>query len=128
MATATGQAGVVKVGGTTLGEVKNFTLNMTADTVEDTALTDSNKSYKALRGDATATEEVHYDRTDSGQEALIPGNSVTLELFPEGADSSDKYFSGTAIITGEDASVSMDDIIARTFTVQFSGGVSRLTV
>jgi sporulation protein YlmC with PRC-barrel domain len=124
MATATGQAGVVKVGGSTLGEVKNFTLNMTADTVEDTALTDSNKSYKALRGDATATVEVHYDRTDSGQEALIPGNSVTLE----GADSSDKYFSGTAIITGEDASVSMDDIIARTFTVQFSGGVSRLTV
>jgi sporulation protein YlmC with PRC-barrel domain len=51
MATATGQAGVVKVGGSTLGEVKNFTLNMTADTVEDTALTDSNKSYKALRGE-----------------------------------------------------------------------------
>ena len=57
MATHTGLNGVVKIGSNTVGEVTSFTLSQTQDTVEDTSLTASMKSYKALRGDATATVE-----------------------------------------------------------------------
>ena len=46
MATQVGTSGVVKSGSNAIGEVTAFTLNQTMDTVEDTALTDSNKSYK----------------------------------------------------------------------------------
>ena len=35
---------------------------------------------------------------------------------PEGADSGDEYFTGTAIVTGNDVSVSMDGITSRTFS------------
>ena len=128
MATHTGVNGVVKIGSNTVGEVTAFTLNQTHDTVEDTALSDSNKSYKALRGDATATVECHFDETDTAQEAANSGTEATLELYPEGADSGDKYFVGTAIVTGADVGVTMDGIISRTFTFQFTGGITEATV
>ena len=129
MATHVGTSGVVKVGANTVAEVTGFTLNETQDTVEDTSLTDSKKSYIALRGDATATIECHWDETDtSGQEALDVGTSATIELYPEGADSGDTYYTGTAIVTGVSQNVSLDGVISRTINVQFSGGVSTTTV
>ena len=128
MATHTGVNGVVKIGSNAVGEVVSFTLNQTHDTVEDTALSDSNKSYKALRGDATATVECHFDETDTAQEAANSGVSATLELYPEGADSGDKYFVGTAIVTGADVGVTMDGIISRTLSFQFTGGITEATV
>lgn len=129
MATHTGVNGVVKVGANTVAEVTGFTLNETQDTVEDTSLTDSKKSYIALRGDATATIECHWDETDtSGQEALDVGTSATIELYPEGADSGDAYYTGTGIVVGADVAVTMDGIISRTLNIQFSGGVTHTTV
>ena len=129
MATHVGTSGVVKVGANTVAEVTGFTLNETNDTVEDTSLTDSKKSYIALRGDATATIECHWDETDTtGQGALTVGASVTLNLYPEGADTGDTYYTGSAIVTGVSQNVSLDGVISRTINVQFSGGVSSTTV
>ena len=129
MATHVGTAGVVKVGSNAVAEVTGFTIDESADVVEDTSLTDSSKSYKALRSDATATVECHWDETDStGQGALTVGSEVTLNLYPEGADASDTYYTGTAIVTGVSQNVSLDGVISRTINVQFSGGVSTTTV
>jgi hypothetical protein len=129
MATHVGTSGVVKVGANAVAEVTGFTIDETNDTVEDTTLTDTAKSYIALRKDATVTIECHWDETDTtGQTALAVGSSVTLNLYPEGADSGDLYYTGTALVTGVSQNVSMDGVIARTITVQFSGGVSTTTV
>ena len=129
MATHVGTSGVVKVGTNAVAEVIGFNIDETNDTVEDTTLTDTAKTYLVLRKDATGTIECHWDETDSsGQEALDVGSSVTLNLYPEGADSGDAYYTGTAIVTGASVAVTMDDVISRTFNVQFSGGVSHTTV
>ena len=129
MATHVGTSGVVKVGSDTVAEVTGFTIDETNDTVEDTTLTDTAKSYLALRKDATGTVECHWDETDTtGQGALTVGASVTLDLYPEGADAGDTYYTGTALVTGVSQNVSLDGVIARTITVQFSGGVSTTTV
>jgi len=129
MATHVGTSGVVKVGSDTVAEVTGFTIDETNDTVEDTTLTDTAKSYLALRKDATGTVECHWDETDTtGQGALTVGSSVTLNLYPEGADAGDTYYTGTALVTGVSQNVSLDGVIARTITVQFSGGVSTTTV
>ena len=129
MATHVGTSGTVKVGSDAIAEVTGFTLNETSDTVEDTSLTDTSKSYLVLRKDATATVECHWDETDTnGQEALDVGASVTLNLYPEGSDAGDAYYTGTALVTGADVAVSMDGVISRTINVQFSGGVTHTTV
>lgn len=129
MATHVGTAGVVKVGANSVAEVTGFTIDESADVVEDTTLTDTSKSYKVLRSDATATVECHWDETDTnGQTALAVGSEVTLNLYPEGADAGDTYYTGTAIVTGVSQNVSLDGVISRTINVQFSGGVSTTTV
>jgi hypothetical protein len=129
MATHVGTSGVVKVGGNTVAEVTGFTIDETNDTVEDTSLTDTSKTYKALRSDATATVECHWDETDStGQGALTVGAEVTLALYPEGDSVADTYYTGTALVTGVSQAVTLDGVISRTVNVQFSGGVSTTTV
>jgi len=129
MATHVGTSGVVKVGSNSVAEITGFTIDETNDTVEDTSLTDTSKSYKALRKDATGTIECHWDETDTtGQTALAVGSEVTLNLYPEGDSSGDTYYTGTAIVTGVSQNVSLDGVISRTINVQFSGGVSTTTV
>ena len=129
MATHVGTSGVVKVGTNAVAEVIGFNIDETNDTVEDTTLTDTAKTYLVLRKDATGTIECHWDETDSsGQEALDVGSSVTLNLYPEGADSGDAYYTGTALVTGASVAVTMDGVISRTFNVQFTGGVTHTTV
>ena len=129
MATATGLSGVVKIGANSVAEITGFTIDETNDTVEATNLTSTAKIYKALRKDATGTVECHYDPSDTnGQVALAVGSEVTLDLYPEGADSGDTYYTGTAIVTGVSQAITLDGIISRTINVQFSGGVSTTTV
>jgi len=129
MTTATGLSGVVKIGANSVAEVTGFTIDETNDTVEATNLTSTSKVYKALRKDATGTVECHYDPTDTnGQVALAVGSEVTLDLYPEGADSGDTYYTGTAIVTGVSQAITLDGVISRNITVQFSGGVSTTTV
>nr|BAR32879.1 Phage major tail protein 2 [uncultured Mediterranean phage uvMED] len=129
MATHVGTAGVVKIGADSVAEVTGFNIDETNDTVEDTSLTDTAKSYIALRKDATGTIECHWDETDTnGQESLDVGASVTLNLYPEGADAGDAYYTGTALVTGASVAVTMDGVISRTFNVQFTGGVTHTTV
>jgi len=129
MTTATGLSGVVKIGANSVAEVTGFTIDETNDTVEATNLTSTSKVYKALRKDATGTVECHYDPSDTnGQVALAVGSQVTLDLYPEGADSGDTYYTGTAIVTGVSQAITLDGVISRNITVQFSGGVSTTTV
>ncbi len=129
MATHVGTSGVVKVGTDAVAEVTGFSIDQTSDTVEDTSLTDTSKTYKVLRSDATGTVECHWDETDTnGQGALTVGAEVTLNLYPEGADSGDTYYTGSAIVTSVGQNVSLDGVIARTINVQFSGGVSVTTI
>ena len=126
MAVHTGSAGLVKVGGATVAEVTGFTLETTADVIETTALANS---AVASRSTFTATIECHFDETDAnGQRVLIEGASVNIFLHPEGNDSGDFVLQGACIVTGNSTSVTMDDTIRQSISVQGTGGITRTTV
>lgn len=129
MATHTGSAGVVKVGANTVAEVRNWTLDQAQDTVEDTALGDTVKTYKTTLSSSSGTVDCFWDETDSsGQGAMTIGATVTLNLYPEGADTGDTYFTGSAIITSIGVSQAHDGIVERSFGYQMSGAVTITTV
>ena len=129
MATHTGSAGIVKVGTNAVAEVRSFTLDTSAEILEDTALTDTSRPYAEGKKGATVSVECWWDETDTnGQIAIAEGNQVTLNLYPEGADSADYYFSGTYIITGQSVSVPTDGIIESTFSATMTGALTRGTV
>ena len=128
MATHHGKEGVVTAGGTGVGELTGFTLEPTGDVVEDTALTDSTKSFVAGRTSFSGTLEMHYDETDSPQQTLTVGSSISFVLLPEGNSSGDESFTGTGIITGMSVNNAMDEIISRSVTFQGTGALTRGTV
>ena len=128
MATHHGKEGVVKAGGTGIGEITGFTLETTADVVEDTALTDATKSFLAGRTSFSGTLEMNYDETDSPQQTLTAGTSISFVLGAEGDGSGDEIFSGSGIITGMSVSVPLDGITTRSVTFQGTGTLTRGTV
>ena len=128
MATHHGKEGVVTAGGTGVGELTGFTLETTADVVEDTALTDATKSFVTGRTSFSGTLEMNYDETDSPQQTLTAGSEIAFVLLPEGNASGDEKFTGSGIITGMSVSNAMDAIVTRTITFQGTGSLVRATV
>lgn len=129
MANHTGQAGLVKLGTDVVGSVTGFSLDTTGDVIESSNLGSTARSYMAGRTSFTASVDANFDEADtSGQLALTVGSTVALKLYPEGADSGDYYWSGSAIVTGESHSVTLDDLIKSSMTLQGTGVLTRTTV
>tara|TARA_R100000353_G_scaffold173734_1_gene140391 strand:+ start:89 stop:478 length:390 start_codon:yes stop_codon:yes gene_type:complete len=129
MATHKGSEGVVKVGTNTVAEVRSYSIDESADVLEDTSMGDSAKTYLASLTSFSGSLDVFWDETDtSGQGALTVGSSVTLNVYPEGADSGDTYYSGTALVTGVSRSGSFDGMVEASITVQGSGALTQSTV
>jgi len=128
MATHHGKEGVVTVGGTAVGELTSFTLETTGDVVEDTALSDGTKSFVTGRTSFSGTLEMHFDESDSPQETLLAGASISFVLLPEGNTAGDASYTGTGIVTGMSINNSMDAIVSRTVTFQGTGALTIGTV
>ena len=128
MATHHGKEGVVKAGGSGIGELTGFTLETTADVVEDTALTDATKSFLAGRTSFSGSLDMNDDETDSPQQTLTVGSSIDFILLPEGNSSGDESFTGSGIITSMGVTNAMDAVITRTVNFQGTGTLTRGTV
>lgn len=129
MATHIGRDGKIKVGSNAVAEVRSFSIEETGDTVEDTVMTDPARTYLATLTSFTGSADVFWDETDtSGQGALTVGSSVTINFYPEGDQSGDTYYSGSAIVTGVSRSSSFDGMVEASISLQGSGALASNTV
>lgn len=122
MANHTGVDGVVKVGANAVAEVRDWSINETADTIEDTTMNDTSKTFQVGLKSWSGSLNAFWDETDTnGQEALGVGDSVTLNLYPEGATTGDQYATGTALITSVGVAVPTNGMITRSIGFQGTG-------
>lgn len=129
MATHTGSEGTVKVGSNAVAEIRSFSIEESADTLDDTTMGDTARTYKSSLTTFSGSVDVLWDETDStGQGALTIGAEVTLNLYPEGDASGDTYLTGTAIVTSRSISSSHDGLVEMSISVQGSGALSTSTV
>lgn len=128
MATFKGNDGVVLIGTDAMAEVISFSVDETADTIEDTVMGDTAKSYKASFTDFTGTVETYFDDTDTAQNNCTAGSSITLNLQMEGNTSGDHKLTGSAIVTSRSIGVTSDGIVTATYSFQGSGGLTETTV
>ena len=129
MATHTGSEGTVKVGVNAIAEIRSFSIEESADTLEDTTMGDTARTYKSSLTNYTGTIDVLWDETDTtGQGALTIGAPVTLNLYPEGDASSDTYYTGAAIVTGRTINSSFDGLVEMSISVQGNGALTQTTV
>ena len=127
MATHTGSEGTLKVGANTIGEIRSFSISESADTLEDTSMDDVARTYKSSLTTFTGSVDVFWDELDAGQVAMVVGASVTFSAYPEGATAGDKYYTGTAIVTGLTVNSSFDGMVEASITLQGTGALSLST-
>ena len=126
MAVYKGYSGTVKAGAThtSVGEVKSFSLTISADVVETSVLgseyATNQSTLKRWSGSITA----NFDDEDAGQTLLVVGGSVALELNAGGA----KKFSGTAIIGELAISDEVAGIVSASFSYTGSGTLTETDV
>ena len=129
MATHKGSEGTVKVGSNAVAEIRSYSIEESADTLEDTSMGDSARTYKPSLSNFSGSLDVFWDETDTdGQGALSIGSEVTLNVYPEGDTTGDTYYTGSAIVTGVSRSASFDGLVEASISVQGNGALTTSTV
>ena len=129
MATHKGSEGTVKVGANSVAEIRSYSIEESADTLEDTSMGDSARTYKPSLTSFSGSLDVFWDETDTnGQGALTIGSEVTLNVYPEGDTTGDTYYTGSAIVTGVSRSASFDGLVEASISVQGTGALTPDTV
>ena len=132
MATTKGSSGVVKLavdGGSVaaMGEVRSFTLDETADTIEDSVMGDTARTYLSSLTSATLSMDVYWDDADAVQLVMDASADLDWELYPTGTGTGEKYYSGGGILTSKSLTASFDGMVEGSFALQVSGAVTEAT-
>lgn len=122
-----GNAGVISVGSVNIAEVRNYSIEMTTDTIETTTMSGANsgrtytKGLSSFSGSCDVYFEItHFTTADL--DGLVNGDvgdaSVALKVYPEGTGA---YWGGNIHITGYSISSSMDGLIEASVSFQGDG-------
>ena len=129
MATHAGSEGIVKVGSNAVGNVRSYSLEETADTLEQTTMGQTARTYRSSLTNWTGSVELYWDEEDTtGQGALSIGSEVTLNIYPEGDSAGDSYYTGSAIVTSVSKSASFDGMIEASVSLQGNGALTETSV
>jgi len=129
MATFSGSDGVILVGTDQVAEVRSYSIDETMDTLEDTSMGDTSRTYKTSLKSFSGSADVFFDDTDtSGQGALTVGTSATLNIQMEGNTYGDHKLSGTVLVTGRTITASFDGLVEASITFQGTGALTESTV
>lgn len=129
MAIATGQSGIVKVAlanGTvnSVGEIRSFTIETSADTIESTTMGDTARTYLQGLSTGTVSIDAYWDEDDQNMQLLDERASVIFEIYPTGETAGQENYSGSGIVTSKSISASFDGMVEASFTIQISGAVT----
>jgi hypothetical protein len=129
MATFAGSGGIIKIGSNAVAEVRSYSIDETMDTLEDTAMGDTSRTYKASLKTFSGSADVFFDDTDTtGQGALTVGSTGTLSILMEGDTSGDHNLSGSILVTGRTITGSFDGLVEASITFQGTGALGEGTV
>ena len=139
MAVLTGNNGALMVNGIGVAAVRNFTVEMTADTIESTHMGQDTRRYVKGLSTFSGSADVYWDTLDwnsSGDNttfnptdgsSLVGAGGVTavfyLNLDATGSNV-DTSFSGSVIVTGYTINSSFDGMVEASITFQGTDAVT----
>tara|TARA_Y100001972_G_C7542227_1_gene272778 strand:+ start:182 stop:571 length:390 start_codon:yes stop_codon:yes gene_type:complete len=128
MATFAGSGGVVQVGSNAVAEVRSYSIEETMETLEDTSMGDTSRTFLASLKSFSGSADVFFDDTDtSGQGGLTVGTSATLSVAMQGTGSGAHKLSGTVLVTGRTITGSFDGMVEATISFQGTGALTEGT-
>ena len=129
MATHAGHTGSVKAvttGGTAaaVAEVKDWSMETTANLADDTVLGDAWTSQKLTTKSWSTTLNCIWDPADAAQEDFEEGAIVDVELYPYGDTSGNTKWSGTGIVASVSKSAAADGLVEASFSITGTGAMT----
>lgn len=137
MAILTGNNGVLKIDNasgspTTVAAVRNFTIDMTADTIEQTTMGNDTRQYLKGLSSWSGSADIYFDpanmpTSNAGNVFLNPtltsvgSAAVTVEAY---LDSTSHKLSGECIVTGMSINSTMDGMVEASISFQGSGSLT----
>ena len=129
MASHIGKDGSVYVGGNAVAELIDWSIDTTANTVNDTVMGDTWETSKVTTKSWSGSINVQWDPADTtGQEGLKEGDEVTLNMYPLGNTSDLVYWSGTIQVTGVSRTGSNPEIVKASVSFNGTGELTQSTV
>ena len=135
MATLTGNNGAVSINGIAVLAVRNWSIEMTADTIETTTMGTDVRTYLTGLSAFSGSADVYFDASDydtnettfNPTSGLVGASGVTGKFYVE-LDSSgtnvDKAFTGTIIVTGYTVNATMDGMVEGSISFQGTGAAA----
>ena len=127
MANHKGSEGTVHVGTDAIGEIKSYSINETVNTIDDTTIGDAAKTVQPGTTQFSGSVDTFWDELDTAQIAMTVGASITINFYPEGATTGDKYYTGTAIVTSIDRSATIDGMVEASYGLTGNGALTLAT-
>lgn len=124
MATYSGNSGAVYIGATVIAEVRDWSIEQSANRVDSTVMGDDWTSGKITQKSWSGSVNIYYDPSQQGIEL---GQLITLNLYPQGRTTGLEYYSGQCHITALNSSASFDGMIEASISVEGNGSLSTLT-
>ena len=124
MATYKGDGGIIKTGTTpvTIGEIQGWSVEQTVDTIEDTVVGDTAKTFVAGLSSWTGSCDAIISDSDVGQILLDAGSTQTaLDFFFDGTTSA---YKGNAIVTSVSTTSTIGDMTKVSISFQGTGALT----
>lgn len=132
MATLTGNDGAVVVGSTTVAATRNFSVEMTADTIETSIMGQEVRTYVKGLSSFSGSADIYFDSDefDTAESTFNPTSGsvgaapIAVKLYVKTDASNDQVFTGNIVVTGYTVNSSMDGLVEASITFQGSGAAS----
>lgn len=136
MATLTGNNGAITVGGTSVANVRNFSVEITADTIETTTMGVDVRTYRKGLSSFSGSADIYFDPSEfDGAETVFNPSAtnvgadaavVAVKFYIEQnySSTSDYAFTGDVIVTGYTVNSSMDGLVEASISFQGTAATS----
>jgi predicted secreted protein len=137
MATLTGNNGAITLNGNNIAAVRNFSIEMTADTIETSVMGTDVRTYVSGMSTFSGSADVYFDAADfdtyestfNPTAGLVGASGVAVKLYIEQnySSTSDYAFTGNVIVTGYTVNSSMDGMVEASISFQGTGAAAYST-
>lgn len=139
MATLTGNNGAISINGIAVLAVRNFTIDMTSDTIETTTMSGAGspvRTYVKGLSSFSGSADVYFDAADfdtnettfNPTSGLVGAAGVAGKFYLNYASAgNDDVFQGSIIITGYSVNSSMDGMVEGSISFQGTGTLAYST-
>jgi predicted secreted protein len=137
MATLTGNNGAITLNGNSVAAVRNFSVEMTADTIETTTMGVDVRTYVSGMSSFSGSADVYFDAADfdtyessfNPTAGLVGASGVAVKLYIQEnySSTSDYAFTGNVIVTGYTVNSSMDGMVEASISFQGTGATTYST-